>query len=77
MDGIINKNFFEFYLQPQEVTEGSAVPVCYHVAYGNLNYPEIILNLTFDLCHIYMNWQGAIRVPNVLKAAEKLAKMTT
>ena len=24
-----------------------------------------------------MNWQGAIRVPNVLKAAEKLAKMTT
>ena len=36
----------------------------------------MIPKFTFDLCHIYSNWKGAIRVPHVLKAAEKLSKMT-
>jgi aubergine-like protein len=76
LDGITNRNFFEFYIQPQEVTEGSSTPSCFHVAYGNLNFPEIIPKFTFDLCHIYSNWKGAVRIPNVLKAAEKLSKMT-
>lgn len=75
-DGVTNPNFFEFYIQPQEVTGGSATPTCYHVAYGNLNNPEFLPKFTFDLCHIYANWQGPVRVPNVLKAAEKLSKMT-
>ena len=76
MDGITNKNYFEFYLQPQLVTEGSATPTCFHVAYGNLEFPEMIPKFTFDLCHIYSNWQGTVRIPNVIKAAEKLAKIT-
>ena len=76
LDGITNRNYFEFYIQPQEVTEGSSTPSCFHVAYGNLNFPEMIPKFTFDLCHIYSNWKGAIRVPHVLKAAEKLSKMT-
>ena len=33
-DGVTNPNFFEFYIQPQEVTGGSATPTCYHVAFG-------------------------------------------
>ena len=73
IDGITNKNFFEFYIQPQEVTQGSATPTCFHVAYGNMDFPELIPKFTYDLCHIY--WQGTISVPNVLKAAEKLSKM--
>ena len=76
IDGVTNRNFFEFYIQPQEVTEGSATPTCFHVAYGNLNLPEMIAKLTYDLCHIYSNWQGTVRIPNVIKAAEKLSKMT-
>ena len=76
IDEITNKNFFEFYIQPQQVTEGSATPSCFHVAYGNLDFPEIIPKFTFDLCHIYSNWQGTVRIPNVIKAAEKLSKMT-
>ena len=73
---MINRNFFEFYIQPQEVTQGSATPTCFQVAYGNLNFPEFIPKFTFDLCHIYSNWQGSIRIPNVIKCAEKLSKMT-
>jgi len=76
LDGVTHKNFFEFYIQPQEVNEGSATPSCYHVAYGNLNFPEIVPKLTYYLCYLYSNWQGAVRVPNVLKAAEKISKMT-
>ena len=76
LDGVTNRNYFEFYIQPQEVTGGSATPTCFHVAYGNLNFPEMIPKLTFDLCHIYSNWQGTVRIPNVIKAAEKLSKMT-
>ena len=76
IEGITNKNFFEFYIQPQEVNQGSATPTCFHVAYGDLNMPEMIPKFTFDLCHLYSNWQGPVRIPNVLKAAEKLSKMT-
>ena len=76
LDGVTNRNFFEFYIQPQLVTGGSATPSCFHVAYGDLDFPEMIPKLTFDLCHLYSNWQGTVRVPHVLKAAEKLSKMT-
>ena len=75
-DGVISKNRFEFFIQPQQVTGGSATPTRFHVAYGNMNFPEIIPKFTYDLCHIYSNWQGTVRTPNVIKAAEKLSKMT-
>ena len=75
-EGVTNPNFFEFYIQPQQVTGGSATPTCYHVAYGNLNNPGFLPKFTYDLCHIYSNWQGPVRVPNILKSAEKLSKMT-
>ena len=76
IDGVTQKNFFEFYIQPQQVTGGSATPTCFHVAYGNMNFPEFLPKFTYDLCHLYSNWQGPVRIPNVIKAAEKLAKMT-
>ena len=76
LDGVINPNNFEFYIQPQYVNQGSATPTCFHVAYGNLNFPELIPKFTYDLCHLYSNWQGSVRIPHVMKCAEKLSKMT-
>jgi len=76
IDGVTNRKYFEFYIQPQEVTGGSATPTCFHVAYGNLDFAENIPKFTYDLCYMYSNWQGPVRVPNVIKAAEKLSKMT-
>lgn len=35
---------------------------------------ESLASLSYDLCHNYPNWQGAIRVPVVLQAANKHAK---
>ena len=76
IDGVTNRNYFEFYIQPQEVTQGSATPTCFHVAYGNLDFPEMIPKFTYDLCHIYSNWQGTVRIPNVIKAAAKNANVS-
>ena len=76
INGVTQQDKFEFFIQPQQVTGGSATPTRFHVAYGNMEFPEIIPKFTFDLCHIYSNWQGTVRIPNVIKAAEKLSKMT-
>ena len=73
---VTNPNLFEFYMQPQQVTGGSATPTCYNVHCGDLNQPEMIMYLTYGLCQMYANWQGPVRIPNVIKNAEKLSKMT-
>ena len=76
LDQVTNKNRFEFYLQPQKVNIGSATPTYFHVAYGNMNFPELLIKLTYWTTFIYPNWQNSIRVPHVLKMAEKLATVT-
>ena len=76
LDKITNLNRFEFYLQPQKVTQGSATPTAFHVIYGNMNYPELLIKLTYWTTFIYPNWKNAVRVPHVLKIAEKYSSMT-
>ena len=49
-DKLINSDKFEFYIQPQKVSQGTATPTCFQVEYGNMNCPEILPKLTFDLC---------------------------
>ncbi len=76
VEDITNPSHFEFYIQPQDVTQGTATPTCYHAAFGSMNSPALLPKLTFDLCFLYANWNGPVRVPGPLKAAEKLSKMT-
>ena len=73
-DKVIDSDRFEYYIQPQKVTQGTATPTCFQVEYGNLDCPELLPKLTFDLCFLYSNWRGPVRVPAPLKYAEKLAK---
>ena len=72
---IVDPTIFEFYIQPQKVTSGTATPTNFHVAYGNLNCPKLIPKLTYELCYLYSNWRGPVRIPAPLKYAEKLAKV--
>ena len=74
-DQITNINRFEFYIQPQKVNIGSATPTYFHVAYGNMGLPPTLIQITYWTTYIYPNWQNAIRVPHVIKLAEKLANM--
>ena len=76
LNKVTDKNKFEFYIQPQKVTEGSATPTCFHAIYGNMNYPEILIKLTYWSTYTYPNWQNAVRIPHVLKIAEKYSYMT-
>ena len=76
-DKVVDSASFELYIQPQKVTQGTATPTAFHVAYGNMSCPELIPKLTFDLCFLYSNWRGPVRLPAPLKYAEKLAKVKT
>ena len=76
LNKITDLNKFEFYLQPQKVTQGSATPTQFRVFYGNMNFPEILIKLTYWTTFIYPNWKSAVRIPHVLKIAEKYSSMT-
>ena len=76
LDQVTNKKRFEFYIQPQKVNIGSATPTYFHVAYGDFDFPELLIKLTYWTTYLYPNWQNAVRVPHVIKMAEKLAYMT-
>ena len=76
LDQITNNKKFEFYIQPQKVKIGSATPTYFHVPYGNMDFPELLLQLTYWTTYLYSNWQNAVRVPHVIKMAEKLAYIT-
>ena len=41
-----------------------------------MNFPELLIQLTYWTTYIYPNWQNAVRVPHVLKMAEKLTAVT-
>ena len=76
LDQVTNIKRFEFFIQPQKVNIGSATPTYFHVAYGDMKFPELLIQLTYWTTYIYPNWQNAVRVPHVIKMAEKLATMT-
>ena len=76
LNKVTNMNRFEFYLQPQKVNQGSATPTSFNVIYGNMNYPELLIMLTYWTTFIYPNWKNAVRIPHVLKIAEKYSSMT-
>jgi aubergine-like protein len=71
---LVESDVYEFYIQPQKVNQGTATPTNFQVIYGNLDMPSYIPKITYDLCYMYSNWRGPVRVPAPLKYAEKLAK---
>jgi len=74
LNDLVDQDIFEFYIQPQMVNSGCATPTCFQVVYGNLKFIDQLPKLTYDLCYMYSNWKGAVRVPAPLKYAEKLSK---
>ena len=41
-----------------------------------MKYPELLVRLTYWTTYLYPNWQNSVRVPHVIKLAEKLSAMT-
>ena len=69
-------NAFDFHLVPQMVTQGTCTPTQYQVAFNSSEMPvQALAEFTFEQCFNYFNWQGAVRVPGCMQAADKLSKL--
>lgn len=77
-DVVTKKEWFDFYIVPQSVREGTVTPTHFNViedepsGYMQLK-PGHFQKLAYKLCHLYYNWPGTIRVPAPCMYAHKLA----
>lgn len=71
---ITRRNWYDFYLVPQKVREGTVSPTHYIVIHDGAGLKtDHMQRLTYKLCHLYYNWPGTIRVPAPCQYAHKLA----
>lgn len=67
---------YDFFLIPQETTQGCVLPTHFFVAYdSSVVNRSAIKNLTYTLCYSYQNWCGAIKVPAPCMYAHKIAEL--
>lgn len=67
---------YDFYLVPQTTTQGCVLPTHFYVAFNDSPLKkDTIEQLTYDLCHYYFNWAGAIKVPAPCMYAHKIAEL--
>jgi aubergine-like protein len=73
-DTVTKKDRYDFFLIPQSSRQGTVTPTHYNVLFDNTGLEHgKLMALAFSLCHMYYNWTGSIRVPNVCQYAHKLA----
>lgn len=73
-DGTENPSVYDFVLVPHKATVATALPVNFAVKFNNSNFTKNDFEtLTYHLCYNYFNFGGGIKVPNVVKYAEKAA----
>jgi len=70
---VTRKEWFDFYLISQHVTQGTVNPTHYNIIHDTLGLKaEHYQRLSFKLCHMYYNWPGTIRVPATCQYAHKV-----
>jgi len=71
---IMHRDWYDFFLVSQAVTQGTVAPTHFHVIEDQVGMPpQVLQNFTFQLCHLYYNWSGTVRVPAPCQYAHKLA----
>ncbi|XP_018396706.1 PREDICTED: piwi-like protein 1 [Cyphomyrmex costatus] len=71
---VTRRNYYDFFLVPQSVRQGTVTPTHYIVIHDSSNLEtDHMQRLTYKLCHLYYNWPGTIRVPAPCQYAHKLA----
>ena len=66
----------DFYLISHCASQGTTSPALYRVLYASQqdHFPlEALARLAYKLCHMYYNWEGAVKVPAPCMMAHKLA----
>ena len=65
---------YNFYLMSHNVNAGSMTPTHYNVVVNDSGMGcKCLYELTYNLCFMYYNWQGGIRVPAPCMYAHKIA----
>lgn len=76
VNSVIVPDSQSFYLISHCVTQGQASPTLYRVIYNEQNFELMVLaKLAFNLCYMYPNWTGGIKVPAPTMLAHKLAML--
>lgn len=66
---------YDFYLVPQNATQGSVTPTHFFVAFDDSGLKKnVIEQFTYNLCYAYFNWAGSIKVPAPCMYAHKIAE---
>jgi aubergine-like protein len=74
----IHPDYYEFYLQPHYVNQGTATPTHFHSIYDDAGLGlETVETITYNMSYYYWNWSGPIRTPAPLKFAEVANKFST
>lgn len=67
---------FDFFLVPQQTTQGCVTPTHFFVSLNESNdiSKTALENVTYSLCYAYSNWSGSIKVPAPCQLAHKIAE---
>lgn len=72
--GVTRKNYDDFYLVAQHVTQGTVTPCHYVIVSNQVGLDaDKIQRLTYRMTHLYYNWAGTVRVPAHCQYAHKIA----
>lgn len=64
--GVVSENGYDFYILPitGNAGQGAVCPVYYNVIYSNPVIPmRDLVQLSYNLCFLYYNWSGPVKVP--------------
>lgn len=62
----------EFYMIPYKAREGTVYPSLYKIAKNDSKVPlEYIVQFTYAQTYMYYNWEGSVRLPEVLQLCKK------
>ncbi|EGC34059.1 hypothetical protein DICPUDRAFT_153799 [Dictyostelium purpureum] len=71
---ITKPNWYDFYLVSQVAFKGSVNPTHYHVLCDEYGIPSDCFHFfTFQMCHLYYNFEKSVRVPAPCQYAHRLA----
>lgn len=61
-----DQNCFDFFLVPQLTTQGCVTPTHFYVSLNESPdlQKEDVESFTYNLCYMYSNWSGSIKVPS-------------
>jgi len=77
-DQVVSSQYWDFYIVPADAPEGcTSTPTRFIIIRDDLALSQKkgtveIEAFTKQLCNLYYNWPGPVRVPNIVKNADKL-----